>query len=304
MPASPKSPTLSSMTGFASQQGSAEGWSWTVDIRSVNGRGLDLRFRLPDWIEGLEPELRKTLQSRANRGTVSTGIRMQRDDTAAGLSLNAAQLNTALTLLAGIEAAAKEQGVKLRKTSPADIAAIRGVIDQSDTTTATPALRQAVLDSARACIDAFAADREREGQAIAAVIAAQIDRVESLVAAARAAVGDRETATRQAMERAIARLLDVAEVPDETRLMQELALIAVKNDVTEELDRLDAHIDAARALMTEKGAVGRKFDFLMQEFNREANTLCSKSQSRDLTAVGLDLKALIDQMREQVQNIE
>ena len=125
-----------------------------------------------------------------------------------------------------------------------------------------------------------------------------------MVADARAAVGDREAATRQAMQRAVARLLEVAEVPDEARLIQELALIAVKNDVTEEIDRLGAHVAAARDLLSQDGAVGRKFDFLMQEFNREANTLCSKSQSAALTAVGLDLKALIDQMREQVQNIE
>lgn len=302
---SPETTALSSMTGFAAVQGAGHGWSWTVDIRSVNGRGLDLRFRLPDWIEGLEPALRKVFQGRLHRGTVNVGIRVQRDEAGAGLTLNPDALSHAVSLLTVIRDEAQTRGLKTRKPSAAEIAAIRGVLDTSDTTaTDTAALRAEILTSAQACVDAFIADRDREGQAIAAVITDQIDRMERLVTEARAAAGDRELAARAAMERAVARLLDVADVPDEARLVQELALIAVKNDVTEEIDRLGAHIAAARALMAEEGAVGRKFDFLMQEFNREANTLCSKSQSTQLTAVGLDLKALIDQMREQVQNIE
>ena len=299
------STALSSMTGFAATQGAAHGWSWTVDIRSVNGRGLDLRFRVPDWIEGLEPELRKALQARLHRGTVNVSVRVQRDESAAGLALNSEALDHALSFLAEIETAARARGISVRKISASDIASIRGVLDQSDTTTPDiAALRAALLDTAGGCVEAFLADRGREGAAISNVIGNQIDRIEALIADAQAAVGDREAATRQAMQRAVARLLEVAEVPDEARLIQELALIAVKNDVTEEIDRLCAHVAAARDLLSQDGAVGRKFDFLMQEFNREANTLCSKSQSAALTAVGLDLKALIDQMREQVQNIE
>lgn len=299
------STALSSMTGFAATQGAAHGWSWTVDIRSVNGRGLDLRFRVPDWIEGLEPELRKALQARLHRGTVNVSVRVQRDESAAGLALNSEALDHALSFLAEIETAARARGISVRKISASDIASIRGVLDQSDTTTPDiAALRAALLDTAGGCVEAFLADRGREGAAISNVIGNQIDRIEALIADAQAAVGDREATTRQAMQRAVARLLEVAEVPDEARLIQELALIAVKNDVTEEIDRLCAHVAAARDLLSQDGAVGRKFDFLMQEFNREANTLCSKSQSAALTAVGLDLKALIDQMREQVQNIE
>lgn len=299
------STALSSMTGFAATQGAAHGWSWTVDIRSVNGRGLDLRFRVPDWIEGLEPELRKALQARLHRGTVNVSVRVQRDESAAGLALNSEALDHALSFLAEIETAARARGISVRKISASDIASIRGVLDQSDTTTPDiAALRAALLDTAGGCVEAFLADRGREGAAISNVIGNQIDRIEALIADAQAAVGDREATTRQAMQRAVVRLLEVAEVPDEARLIQELALIAVKNDVTEEIDRLCAHVAAARDLLSQDGAVGRKFDFLMQEFNREANTLCSKSQSAALTAVGLDLKALIDQMREQVQNIE
>ena len=296
--------SLSSMTGFASAQGAREGWTWSVDMRSVNGRGLDIRYRLPDWVDGLEPELRKVMQGRLGRGSVNVGVRMQRDEASAGISLNTGALAHSLNILAEIEHAAQDHGLGLRKTSAADIAALRGVLESSETSPDTTALRGAIVETAKSCLDDFIADRDREGRAIAKVIAVQIDRMEALVADARVAVGDREQATREAMERAVARLLDVKEVPDEARLVQELALIAVKNDVTEEIDRLGAHIDASRELMQESGAVGRKFDFLMQEFNREANTLCSKSQSVALTGIGLDLKALIDQMREQVQNIE
>ena len=305
MDASHPTAALSSMTGFAASQSTAHGWSWTVDIRSVNGRGLDLRFRLPDWIEGLEPELRKIMQSRLSRGSVNVGIRLQRDDTTSGMALNADALDHAIAVLIDVQKTAKARGLATRRPGVADIVAIRGVLDNSDAgITDTAELRASIIETAKECIENFISDRDREGRAIASVISDQIDRMEALIADARVAAGDREAAARQAMERAVTRLLDVAEVPDEARLVQELALIAVKNDVTEEIDRLDAHIAGARDLLTQQGAVGRKFDFLMQEFNREANTLCSKAQSTALTAIGLDLKALIDQMREQVQNIE
>ena len=296
---------LSSMTGFASGQGAHEGWSWTVDIRSVNGRGLDIRMRLPDWIEGLEPDLRKLFQGRVQRGSINVGIRLQQEDASAGLHLNAEALAGTLSLLREIEHAAQSAGLRVDAVRATDIASMRGVVVQSEAPPAdTSALKAAILESAGTCLDSFLADRDREGQSIAEIITGQIDRIEVLVSEAQRAAGDREAASRAAMERSIARLLEITEVPDEARLIQELALIAVKTDVTEEIDRLGAHIAAARELMAQKGAVGRKFDFLMQEFNREANTLCSKSQATALTAVGLDLKALIEQMREQVQNIE
>ena len=297
---------LMSMTGFASLGGAHGGWSWTSDIRAVNGRGLDIRLRVPDWIDGLEPEIRKRIQSRLARGSVSVGIKVQRSEDAGGLRLNDAALTAALEALAGIEAAAGSAGQKLRKTSASEIASMRGVVEVADVGQPedVAGLRGAILKDFDEVLSAFEADRAREGAAMAAVLSDQIARIESLSADAAAALGDREVAARAAMERALARLLDVQESPDEDRLLQELALIAVKNDVTEELDRLSAHVAAARDLIGTDGPAGRKLDFLMQEFNREANTLCSKSQSKALTAIGLDLKAVIDQMREQVANIE
>ena len=293
-----------SMTGFAAVQGSADGWSWTADIRSVNGRSLDIRLRLPD-IEGLEPELRKRLQSRLGRGNVTVQIKLTRDESAAALTLNEAALEHSLKLLAHIGAAAKASSLEVAKISPADIATMRGVLENADAAAVETAhLKVPILSSFEECLNAFVADREREGAALSSVLRDQIEQIEALTEAANATLGDREAAQKASMQRALTRLLDAGDMPDESRLAQELALIAVKTDVTEEIDRLRAHIGAARDLVATDGPVGRKLDFLMQEFNREANTLCSKAQSAALTAIGLDLKTVIDQMREQVQNIE
>ena len=297
---------LRSMTGFASVQGAHKAWSWSVDIRSVNGKGLDLRLRMPDWIEGLEPLVRKALQARLTRGNVTLSLKLHREEEAAAAHVNAAGLKAALAAVAEIENAASLDGMPLAPMRATDIAAMRGVIDFSETVADDDiaALRSAVLSDITTCLETFDADRAREGAALEEVLRAQLAEMATLTKAAAKAAGDREAAARAGIERGLARLLKATEVPDEGRLLQELALIAVKNDITEEIDRLGAHGDAAKELLASDVAIGRKFDFLMQEFNREANTLCSKSQATDLTAIGLDLKALIDQMREQVQNVE
>ena len=296
---------LMSMTGFGSTQGSIEGWSWSGDIRAVNGRSLDLRLRLPD-VDGFEPEVRKRLQARLARGNVTMNLRLQREEGAQKVSVNPEGLAQALAIIAEVEASAQAAGVSVEAVKATDIAAMRGVVEMNEGggEEDTEALKSALLKSFDEALSAFIADRAREGAALQTVLSDQIARVEDLTRDAAVAAGNRESAARAALERNLARLLDATEVPDEARLLQELALVAVKTDVTEELDRLAAHVDAARGLLTKSEPVGRKLDFLMQEFNREANTLCSKAQSPDLSAIGLDLKAVIDQMREQVQNIE
>ncbi|MEM7717839.1 MAG: YicC/YloC family endoribonuclease [Pseudomonadota bacterium] len=292
------------MTGFAAVQGSFEGWTWSADIRAVNGRSLDIRLRLPD-VEGLEPQLRKLLQSRLGRGNVTVQLKLLRPDEATALHLNDTALLDALKVLEHINNAAEAAGVPLTPVSPSDVAAMRGVLDVTDSASVeTGPLKAPLLDSLTTCLDAFIEDRSREGAALAEVLTDQITQIETLTEAAQASLGDREAAQRSTLERALGKLLEAGDMPDEARLVQELALIAVKTDVTEEIDRLRAHIEAARGLLATEGPVGRKLDFLMQEFNREANTLCSKAQSSALTSIGLDLKTVIDQMREQVQNIE
>lgn len=301
----PENQGLMSMTGFSPIQGSVNNLAWNGDIRSVNGRSLDLRLRLPD-VDGLEPEVRKRLQSRLARGNVTVQIRLHREETSQSALVSQDGLAAALKVLGEVETAAKAAQLDIAPTTAADIAGMRGVIEVVDGIADSDAdsLRKAILVSFEAALDAFLADRQREGAALHSVLVEQLGRVATLVAEAETAAGDREDAARAAMKRNLSRILDLSEMPDEARLAQELALLAVKSDVTEELDRLRAHIDAAHALLAKAEPVGRKFDFLMQEFNREANTLCSKAQSTTLTALGLDLKAVIDQMREQVQNIE
>jgi uncharacterized protein (TIGR00255 family) len=274
------------------------------DIRGVNGRGLDLRFRLPDWLDGLEPALRKRLGERLARGSVSVALKLVRADQAGALRLNTVALDAAIALISEAETRAGERGLGLAPMTAADLLALRGVVDTGPESTDPAPVVAALLDQADPLIAAFDAARLDEGRALEAVIAGQIDQIASLATQARAAAESRRGDQIEALKAALARLTEAAPGLEPARLETELALIAVKTDVTEELDRLAAHVEAARSLLAAEGPVGRKLDFLMQEFNREANTLCSKAQNAALTRIGLDLKTVIDQMREQVQNLE
>ncbi|MEZ5755317.1 MAG: YicC/YloC family endoribonuclease [Paracoccaceae bacterium] len=295
-----------SMTGFAARKGQGAGHGWLWDLRSVNGKGLDLRLRVPDWIDGLEVALRAELGRALGRGNVSLSLKVAREDGTgeAALRVNPATLQAVLQALAEVEGAAMGAGVTLAQATAADVLGVRGVLDTSAAEADTAPLRAAILADLAPLLADFNAMRAAEGAALQGVIAAQLGRIETLTAQARTEVEARRDATAAALKDALAKVIANAEGVDEARLTQELALIAVKNDVTEELDRLTAHVDAARGLLAEDGPVGRKFDFLMQEFMREANTLCSKAQALTLTRIGLDLKTVIDQMREQVQNVE
>jgi uncharacterized protein (TIGR00255 family) len=294
------------MTGFAARRGTGAGYSWVWDLRSVNGKGLDIRMRLPDWIDGLELAIRAEVPKAITRGNVNLSLRVTQDGGAdeAAFRLNATQLSAALTALLRVEEASMAAGVTLRQPTAADVLTLRGVLDQTAQDQDTTALRAAILADLPGLLQDFAAMRSQEGAALAGLLTAQLDRIAGLTADAR-----RETAARSAtqadlLREGLTRILSATDAVDETRLAQELALLAVKTDVTEELDRLTAHVAAARAHVADPAPVGRKLDFLMQEFMREANTLCSKAQSLALTRIGLDLKTVIDQMREQVQNVE
>jgi uncharacterized protein (TIGR00255 family) len=294
-----------SMTGFAARKGQALGHVWAWEIRSVNGKGLDLRLRVPDWIDGLEALARAEVQKATGRGNVTLSLKLMRDEAQAGaLRLSPAVLASVLEALAQVETAAMARGLTLRQASSADVLALRGVLEADTGEAETAPLRATLLADLPALLADFGAMRAAEGAALAGVIAGQLDQIAALTQAARAEAEARRGSTRAALEEALSRLRGLAEGMDEARLAQELALIAVKQDVTEELDRLEAHVAAARGLLAEPGPVGRKLDFLMQEFMREANTLCSKAQAIALTRIGLDLKTVIDQMREQVQNVE
>ncbi len=295
---------LNSMTAFAAAKGAHGAHEWTWELRSVNGKGLDLRLRLPDWIEGLEPALRARLSGALARGNVNLNLRVQSGEQGGRLALNGAQLDDILAALAKVEARALESGVTLAPSRPADLLAMRGVLETAAFETDTAPLCAAILADFEPLLAAFLDMRASEGAALCAVLNAQIDRIEQLTNDAAKAAGARSADMAATLQKQLARVTDNTESGDPARIAQELALIAVKSDVTEEIDRLHAHVAAARMLLAQGAAIGRKLDFLTQEFNREANTLCSKAQYGDLTAIGLDLKAVIDQMREQVQNVE
>jgi uncharacterized protein (TIGR00255 family) len=296
---------LTSMTGYADRAGGAGGLTWTWEARSVNGRGLDLRLRLPEGAEGLDPAIRQAIGAVLARGNVTVGLRLGRGEGAAAPRLNPEALAAALGAAAEAERTAAAAGLALAPMTAAGLLALRGVMEvEADPGVARPEVREALLAEVAPLAEALVAARRAEGAALAAVLEARLDETARLTAEARQAAEARAARTGALLRERVAALVEARDGLDEARMAQELALIAVKTDVTEELDRLEAHVAAARALVSQGGAVGRKLDFLMQEFNREASTLCAKAQSAELTAVGLALRVVIDQMREQVQNVE
>ena len=298
---------IQSMTAFASRTGGHAGVVWDWDLRSVNARGLDLRLRLPDGYERLDQRLREKLGARFKRGAISVTLRQQSAQAEAAPLIDPAQLDRVLAALDQVQARAFDLGVTLAQPTAADVLAQRGMAVQAGRSGPDDSLLEVIAADFAAVVEDLATMRRGEGAALAAIIAAQIDEIASLLDMAAAAVADRKPAAEAAFRAALNRVLTDTDI-DPDRLAQEVALLVVKTDVTEELDRLAAHVTAARDLLAKAQAtgdpVGRRLDFLAQEFNREANTLCAKSQYPALTAVGLDLKTVIDQMREQIQNVE
>jgi uncharacterized protein (TIGR00255 family) len=293
---------LSSMTGYARASSALDGLHWQWEVKSVNGKGLDLRCRLPPGFETLDLPVREIAQKHLKRGNVQIGLTTDHGGAEQQLAVNETVLEQILQL-----------SERLRERlggSPPQIEALlslRGVIDVSAPIAdeATTARRdKAILKTAEEAFLALAVARKTEGGKLTAVLGLHLDRIEKLVIAARDNPARTVEAIRSKLAEQVARLLEVNVSFDRDRLHQEAVLLATRADVAEEIDRLFAHIGAARKLLQSDEPAGRQLDFLSQEFNREANTLCSKAADRTLTAVGLELKTVIDQMREQVQNIE
>jgi uncharacterized protein (TIGR00255 family) len=291
---------ISGMTGFGRAEGASGDWSWAVEARSVNGRNMEVRFRGPPGFEGLERAAREGAQSRFQRGQVTLGVQAKRTETAAAVRVNIDQLERYLA--AGAPYVATGMALAPRLDG---LLALRGVIEAADALEdpdAQAQLEAAMAASIAVALDALLAARREEGSALHGVLEGQVDRISQLVDQAQEAAGGQPLAIKERFERRMTEL--AGDAVSEDRILQEAAALAVKADVREELDRLAGHIDAARGLLASDGGVGRRLDFLTQEFMREANTLCSKSALPGLTAVGLDLKAVIEQFREQVQNVE
>jgi uncharacterized protein (TIGR00255 family) len=292
--------SLASMTGFARSEGTVETLNWAWELRSVNGRGLELRFRLPTGWDTL-PAYREMAGKLLRRGNVNANLTVRRDmETRA--TIDEAALANVLNLAMELHARIPGSPVPRAET----LLTMPGVMRQASAD--PPAERDAAVEAVRAgfaeALDRLVAARAAEGARLATVLAGQLDDIARLRDAAEAEAADQPAAHQLRVMETLRSLLRESPSLPEERIAQEVALLAARSDVREELDRLSAHIDAARALMAEGVAVGRRFDFLVQEFNREANTLCSKSASVVLTNTGLKLKATIEQLREQVQNIE
>ncbi len=288
------------MTGFGRAEGAAGAWSWAVEARSVNGRNLEVRFRGPPGFDALERLAREGAQGRMQRGQITLGVQAKRAESGGQTSINLEQLERYLAVAGRLV----DEG---RATTPdaGGLLALRGVIEageETDDAEGRAAVEAAMAVSLSAALDALAAARREEGVALAPVLAGLVDRIETLVRAADAEAALQPAMLKERFERRMLELAGEAVTPE--RIVQEAAAMAVKADVREELDRLRGHIDSARALLAGDAAAGRRLDFLAQEFMREANTLCSKSALPALTAHGLDLKATIEQFREQVQNVE
>ena len=292
---------LASMTGYGRAGFTLDGAAWSLELRSVNGKALDVKARLPQGCEAVEPEVRAAIGRRLHRGNVSVSGSVGAAGPAAGVS--GWKVNRAL--LAELTHLSREMsdGGPVRIES---LLAVRGVVEPDESggaplpATLAPALL-ACLDQA---LDALIAARTAEGARLAAVLTGQIDTVAALAAEARGTAAVQPAQRRARLDAQLAELLAARPPVAEERLAAELALQLTRSDVREELDRLDAHVEAARALLAKGGPVGRSLDFLAQEFNREANTLCSKASDIELTRIGLALKGNIDQFREQVQNLE
>lgn len=291
---------LSGMTGFARVEGAQGPWSWAVEARSVNGRNLETRFRGPLGFESLDRVARDGAQGRFQRGQLTVNVQAKRAEASAQTQVVVETLERYLK--AGGPYVATGM---VAKPTLDGLLALRGVIeareeeDDADTRAAVEAAMAASISQA---LDALKTARLEEGAALDPILNGQVDLIDSLTTQAGAEAAGQPAVLKERFARRLAELLGEA-VPED-RIVQEAAAQAVKADVREELDRLASHVIAARTLLASAAAAGRRLDFLSQEFMREANTLCSKSAMTRLTAIGLDLKATIEQFREQVQNVE
>jgi uncharacterized protein (TIGR00255 family) len=294
--------TIKSMTGFARADGAVGPVSWHWELRSVNGRGLDIRLRVPPGFESLEPRIREAVGKRISRGSVTINLSVKRAHGQTEIRLNEIALRQVLAAAERLRTAAP-----VGPPSAEALLNVRGVlelVEPEESEAETAQRTEAMLASLDAALEGMVRARADEGGHLEDIVVRQIADIERLVASVERSPTRAAAAIRQRLREQVGKLLEAGVTLDETRLYQEAALLAARSDVEEELKRLTAHVAAARGLLRSSEPAGRRLDFLAQEFNREANTLCSKASDSETTRAGLELKAVIDQMREQVQNIE
>ncbi|TPL99252.1 MULTISPECIES: YicC/YloC family endoribonuclease [unclassified Mesorhizobium] len=294
---------LQSMTGFARAVAEHDGTSIAWEVKSVNGKSVEVRLRLPQGFERLEPAIRQTLQKRFARGNFQATLTITR---AAGMQSQPVVNEAFLKDLAGLAKRIAEQFGVAPATADG-LLSLRGVLDIPETTETEDvrtALDNAVMAALEVALEGLERSRQGEGAALRTLLLGHIDAIEALTLGAEADPSREPAAIRERLAEQVRLLMDASANLDVGRLHQEAAFLATKADIREEIDRLKTHVTSGRALLSGGGAIGRKLDFLAQEFNRESNTLCSKSNAAAVTAIGLELKAVVDQFREQVQNLE
>ena len=295
--------TLNSMTGFARDSANFADWTWSWELKSVNAKGLDIRLRAPSGFDALEPEGRVSLSKLFSRGNIAVGLTLKRSGADAGYKINEGHLKEMLDVAKSIQAEIPDAA----PLSIDGIMALRGVIeaDDDDMDEATRVdLDKKLLNSLDIAARALVANRAEEGAQLSVVLTEFIDKLDDLLGQVTDSAESQPATIRARLRDQIEQVIKDASQVDAVRLEQEIAILMTKADIREELDRLRAHIISVRELMSTGGAVGRRLDFLCQELNREANTICSKAHETALTRIGLDMKATIEQFREQVQNIE
>ncbi len=293
---------LSSMTGFARGHGESGGYAWAWEIKSVNAKGLDLRLRLPPGWDAVEPPVRSKTGEALARGTVYATLNVERPGKTPLVRLNEDVLNAVLGTVKSLASRVDADRPRLD-----GILAIKGVIEVVDAEEGEDerrAVEAAVISGFGAVLTNLIENRRREGDALGRILSGRLDEIAVLIDRAEAAAARRPDAVKQRIADQVAALLEASDRFDPDRLHQEAVLIAAKADVREELDRLAAHVEQAQMTVMKGGAVGRRLDFLSQEFNRESNTLCAKANDLELTNIGLELKGVVEQFREQVQNLE
>lgn len=293
---------LQSMTGFARSDGALDGATWHWELRSVNNRGLDVRLRLPPGFEAIEAKVRERLAKAFSRGSVNASLAVARRSDVSDVRVNEAVLQRMVDIATRL---AKDLGAKTPRVEA--LLGLKGVLDVAEDAedgTRAAAQHEAVLADLDVAVAGLVAARREEGRRLKEVLAAQIDEIARLTGRVEASPTRTVEAVRRRLAEQVGRLMETGQGLDPVRLHQEAVLLATRADVEEELKRLKAHVEAARALLAGGGAIGRKLDFLAQEFNREANTLTSKAADQDVAEAGLALKVVVDQLREQVQNIE
>ncbi|MHA6684332.1 YicC/YloC family endoribonuclease [Mesorhizobium sp. A556] len=294
---------LQSMTGFARAATEHEGTALAWEVKSVNGKSVEVRLRLPQGFERLEPAVRQAVQKRFSRGNFQATLAVGR---AAGAQAQPVINEAFLKDIAGLAKRLEEQFGVAPPTADG-LLALRGVLDipeATETEEARAAIDAAITHALDQALSGLEEARRTEGEALLALLCGHIDAIEALTLTAEADPSREPAAIREKLAEQVRLLLDASASLDESRLHAEAAFLATKADIREEIDRLKTHVASGRALLAGGGAVGRKLDFLAQEFNRESNTLCSKSNAAAITAIGLELKAVVDQFREQVQNLE